>query len=271
MITIDASLVFDDVPYCAKLDSIPLREVFTDPDFVFSLPSTKELDLLANPFQLSRYARRLSRWSGGRNALNSHQINATMIGGPRVFPSGRRRWWSPDPLERTERCTTAATRRSTAMVNWSIIDIWAGFEYHIFRAIDDLSNVRHVVSAFLPRYSDGVGVDHQVWMDRHVNHHGDAWLDFMQAIECNLRRGLPTVLLSGSDAYMLIGVYASSSSSTGRPFFGFWGYPLEDVPLSSRPIPQRLEFEQNLYINPFDENNREKHRDAMAFVAFEPL
>ena len=268
MITIDDSLLSDDAPYCDKLDSLPLPEVFTTPRFDIQPPSLKELDLLENPFQLSDYATGLSIYSGGRHSLNSIQINATMIGGPRVL-TAQRRYTNPDPLECIERCTTSRTIYSTAMVNWSIIDVYAGFQYHIFRAIDDLSNVRHVVGAFLPRYHDGEGVDHQIWWDRHINHHGDAWLPFMQAIVCNLRRGLPTVLLSGSDAYMLIGFELYSPGTV--PYFEFVGYQLEDVPLSARPVPQIFRFAQNFFINPFDENCLEKIRDAMAFVAFEPI
>jgi len=269
VITIDNSLVSYDALYCGKLDSLPLQELFTAPKFVLQPPGSKELDLLANPFQLSKFATLLSIHSGGRHSLNSIQINATMIGGPRVL-TVQRRYSNPNPLKRIERCTTSRTTHSTTMGFWSVEDVYEGFQYEIFHAIDDLSNVGHVVGAFLPRYYDGKGVDHQVWLDKHVNHHGDSWLPFMQAIECNLRRGLPTVLLSGSDAYMLIGFEQYSPSPV--PNFEFVGYQLGDVPLSSRPDIHKINFEQEFFLNPFDENCLEEEiRDAMAFVAFEPI
>jgi len=269
MIEIDNSLVTDDAPYCDKLDYLGLQESITESSFTLQPPSPKELDLLANPFQSTRFAKQMPPWSGGKNAFNSHRINATMIGGPRVLPSGQRRWRRPNPLESIEKCTTALTKRKTEFGHWSMVDIWDGFEYHIFRAIDGLSNVRYVVSAFLPRYVEGEGIDRQVWIDRHVRHHGDAWLSFMQAIICNLRRELPTVLLSGSNAYMIIGI--DSYDITGNAYFDFKGYQLEDVPLSSRPSPQILHFENQFFHNRGRENCRENIRDAMAFVAFEPI
>ena len=227
-------------------------------------PPLKEIDLLQSPFQKSSFAKNL-KCSGGRFAINSISINALLIAGPRIV-NGRRNYRKPDCLTWTHQLNTGLVQNITNPFNWSMQKITSGFEFHIFNSIDHLTNVKRVIAGFLPRYHENEGIDQTVWMDRHVEYQGDAWESFMEAIEHNLLRGLPTVLFRDDEAYMLLKL-----NNKNNHRFNFEGYEMIDTPRKNRPSLQNIEISKDRFISPSSCENERMNRGAMAFVAFEPL
>jgi len=227
-------------------------------------PSLKETDLLLFPFQKSSFAKNL-RWSAGRFATNSISINARLIGGPRIA-NGRRSYCKPDCLMWTHQFNTGSVENIENPFNWCMLKITSGFEFHIFNSIDQLTNVGRVIAGFLPRYHGNTGIDQTVWMDRHVEYQGDAWRPFMEAIQHNLSRGLPTVLFRENEAYMLL---ECNNKKNGE--FDLKGYEMIDTPRNNRPTPENIIITKDLFRSSNSNQNEDFFRGAMAFVAFEPL
>lgn len=254
-IHLDSSPKRHDVDYCEQIATIP------NPLPTGTIPSNKEIDLLANPFQT--YAKtRMPRWSGSNYSINPLPINAELVGGPKITATGRRR--HSNSVVRRGSFTTGSTREIARFPPRTVLNIDSGFEFQIFRSTCPTTKVDHVIAAFLPRYHAGRGIDTTVYMDYEVTHEADAWEPFMDAIKCNLAKNLPTVLLLDNEAWMLL----ENGRHNPPTDFEFIGYKLDEISSSTRPALGPLTF-----TNHFHSWNYEHKcpRPAMAFVAFQPL
>jgi len=254
-IYIDSSPTIFAVDYCSQIASIP-----NGPP-VLPNPSSKEIDLLANPFQ-TYAATVMSRWAGGNYSINPLPINAEMIGGPRITTSGRR--WHAGSMMRIGSYTTGRTDEIARFPPRTVLEVNAGFEFQVFKSTCDSTKVDHVIAGFLPCYRGGQGIDSTVYMDYEVTHVTDAWEPFMQAIRCNLDKNLPTVLLVCDKAWMLL----ENGRHNPPNEFEFMGYKLEGTSTTTRPALNPLKFTNAFHIWNYEEKYP---RLAMAFVAFEPL
>jgi len=251
-----------NISYQTEIDALGIKG--SSSPITHSPLSLKETDLLRFPFQKSSSAKNL-RWSGGRFATNSLSINARLIGGPRIV-NGRRNYRKPDCLIWTHQFNTGYVENIPNLFDWWQQKITLGFEFHIFNSIDQLTNVKRVIAGFLPRYHENVGIDQTVWRDRHVDYQGDAWGSFMEAIQHNLSRGLPTVLFRDNEAYMLL---ECNNKKNGD--FEFEGYEMIDTSRNIRPTTENIIITKDLFRSSNSNQNEDFFRGAMAFVAFEPL
>ena len=261
MVTIAPTLE-TNVSYKTEIDALGIRGPSSP--LKDSPTSLKEIDLLRFPFQKSSFAKNL-RWAGGRFAINPIGLNAQLIGGPRIV-NGRRNYRKPDCLTWTHQFNTGTVENIPNLFNWCMLKITSGFEFHIFNSIDKLTKVKRVIAGFLPRYHENAGIDQTIWMDRHVEYQGDAWRPFMEAIEHNLSRGLPTALFRNDEAYMLLKL-----KNKDKHGFNFEGYEMIDTPRNIRPNLERISIRKDHFLSSSSVQNEKSTRGAMAFVALEPL
>lgn len=253
-IHVDSSPKRHNVDYCEQIASIPTCLP------TGTIPSNKEIDLLAYPFQ--QYANTIMpRWSGSNYSINPLPINAELIGGPKITAAQKR---YSNSVARIGGFTTGGTSEIARFPPRTVLNIDSGFEFQIFRSTCPSTKVDHVIAAFLPRYHGGIGIDTTVYMDYEVSHNSDAWGPFMNAIKCNLAKNLPTVLLLDNEAWMLL----ENGRHNPPTDFEFIGYKLDDISSPTRPTLSPLTFTNAFHCVNYEQKYP---RPAMAFVAFQPL
>ena len=228
--------------------------------------SSKEFDLLQNPFQKSSFAKNL-HWCGGNYSQNPIELNAMMIGGPRLAGRTlRRKYRSPDCVEMDGHYNTGNVRNVPNLFGWVWIEIDSGFEFMTFKPHDSSTRIKSAVAGRLPIYHGGVGLGQPIAIDYHVNYVGsDPFLAFMEAIKCNLRRGLPTVLFKDEECFMLLQCNHTSGSS-----YDFEGYELDGKSRKKRPSLIPIRIDDSTFFNG-SKPNSDAMRGVMSFVAFDPI
>lgn len=228
--------------------------------------SSKEFDLLQNPFQKSSFAKNL-HWCGGNYSQNPLELNAMMIGGPRLAGRTlRRKYRSPDCVEVDGHYNTGHVRNVPNLFRWTWIEIDSGFEFMTFKPNDSSTRIKSAVAGHLPIYDRGIGLGQPIAIDFHVDYVGrDPFLPFMEAIKCNLKRGLPTVLFKDKECFMLLQCNHTSGSS-----YDFEGYELDGKNRTKRPKLIPIRIDDSTFFNGSKPNSDAK-RGVMSFVAFDPI
>ena len=229
--------------------------------------SSKEFDLLQNPFQKSSFAKSL-HWCGGNYSQHPIQLNAMMIGGPRLAGRTlRRKYRSPDCVEMDGHYNTGYVRNVPNLFGWVWKEIDSGFEFMTFKPHDSSTRIKSAVAGHLPIYHGGVGLGQPIAIDYHVNYVGsDPFLAFMEAIKCNLNRGLPTVLFKDEECFMLLQCNHTSGSS-----YDFEGYELDGKSRKKRPDLITITIDAHYFQNRSKPNADFFQRGVMSFVAFDPI
>ena len=229
--------------------------------------SSKEFDLLQNPFQKSSFAKNL-HWCGGNYSQNPPELNAMMIGGPRLAGRTlRRKYRSPDCVEMDGHYNTGNVRNVPNLFGWVRIEIDSGFEFMTFKPHDSSTRIKSAVAGHLPIYDGGVGLGQPIAVDYHVDYIGkDPFIPFMEAIKCNLMRGLPTVLFKNEECFMLLQCNHTSGSS-----YDFEGYELDGKSRNKRPNLITIKIDLRSFQTSSRPNADFFRRGVMSFVAFDPI
>ena len=229
--------------------------------------SNKEFDLLQNPFQKSSFAKNL-HWCGGNYSQNPIELNAIMIGGPRLAGRTlRRKYRSPNCVEMDGHYNTGYVRNIPNLLRWVWIEIDSGFEFMTFKPHDSSTQIKSAVAGHLPIYHGGVGLGQPIAVDYHVDYIGeDPFIPFMEAIKCNLERGLPTVLFKDEECFMLLQCNHTSGSS-----YDFEGYELDGKSRKKRPDLITITIDAHYFQNRSKPNADFFQRGVMSFVAFDPI